>query len=78
MPRFFRVAWQHWKVIAEAIAHVQARLIFGLLYFLVVTPFALAVKIFSDPLQLRPTEHGTHWRDMSRQTVRLDDARRQF
>jgi hypothetical protein len=77
MRQFFRSAWQQWKVLAEKIGHFQAKVIFGFLYFVLVAPFALGVKIFSDPLQLRPTDHPT-WRSFARQTSTLEDARRQF
>ncbi|MGH7857748.1 MAG: hypothetical protein ACREQY_10500 [Candidatus Binatia bacterium] len=78
MRQFFRAAWHRWKVAAEQIGHFQARLIFGFLYFLVVTPFALAVKTFSDPLRLRRPRAGTFWHELSRQTLTLEDARKQF
>jgi hypothetical protein len=51
MRHFLRAAWCGWKRLAEKIGHLQARLLFVLLYFIVVAPFALALKFFSDPLQ---------------------------
>jgi hypothetical protein len=77
MRRFLRALWQRWKLVAERLAHAQARLVFSLLYFVVVTPFALALKWLSDPLQLRPRE-GSRWHPVTRQTSNLEDARRQF
>ncbi len=76
MPPWFRAAWHRWKRLAEKIGHFQAKLLFGLLYFLIVTPFALGVKLFSDPLGLK--QASPSWRNVSRQTLTLEDARKQF
>lgn len=48
-----RLLLKAWKGIAHKIANFQARLILSLFYYLILTPFALRVKIFSDPLQLK-------------------------
>lgn len=48
-----RLLLKAWKSIAHKIANFQARLILSLFYFIAVAPFALRVKIFSDPLQLK-------------------------
>jgi cell division protein FtsW (lipid II flippase) len=48
-----RLLLKTWKTFAHKIANFQARLILSLFYFIVVTPFAYRVKIFSDPLQLK-------------------------
>ena len=48
-----KVLWQRWKVVARKIGDFQARLILGAFYFVILAPFALGLKIFSDPLQLR-------------------------
>ncbi len=76
MPPWLRAAWQRWKRLAEKIGHFQAKLLFGLLYFLIVTPFALGVKLFSDPLGLK--QASPSWREFARQTRTLEDARKQF
>jgi hypothetical protein len=43
--------WQGWKRLARRIADVQARVTLTVFYFLIVAPFALAVRAFSDPLR---------------------------
>lgn len=48
-----KVLWQRWKVVARKIGDFQARLILGALYFVIIAPFALGLKIFADPLQLK-------------------------
>ncbi len=54
-----RKIWSGWKAFAHVIGDFQARLLLSLFYFVVVGPFALGLKMFSDPLQLgRTTSAG--------------------
>lgn len=46
-------AWACWKVVAHHIGNFQARLLLSVVYFVIVPPFAVTVKIFRDPLALR-------------------------
>jgi hypothetical protein len=78
MLRHLRAAWQAWKRIAEKIGHFQARLLWGLLYFIVVAPVAIVLKAVSDPLHVKPTQATSWWRPEPRQTLTLEDAHRQF
>lgn len=73
-----RAAWERWKGVAEKIAHSQTRFIFAFLYFTIVAPFAIGLRIASDPLKLKHPEGETFWHPMKRQTVSLEDAHRQF
>jgi cell division protein FtsW (lipid II flippase) len=71
-----RLLLKTWKGIAHKIGNFQARVILSLFYFTVLIPFALRVKIFSDPLQLK---RFSGW--MSRDRTDADAfemARRQF
>ena len=52
--RILKLVWARWKVIAHAIGDVQARIILSVFYFAVVGPFALMVRLSSDPLRLSP------------------------
>jgi hypothetical protein len=78
MPGFLRAAWAAWKRIAERIGHFQAKVLLGLLYFLFVTPFALGLKVLSDPLRIKKKSMPSWWHDQPRQTLTLEDAARQF
>jgi hypothetical protein len=78
MRQFLRRAWQGWKRIAEKIGHFQAKVLFSLLYFILVAPFALGVKLFSDPLRIKKQPGSSWWQEHPRQTLTLEDARRQF
>ena len=70
--------WSRWKTIATKIGNFQARLILSLLYFLVVTPFALAVRFLSDPLRQKRHQESTFWQTKELPDPILDQARRQF
>jgi len=78
MRQYLRAAWQGWKRIAEKIGHFQAKVLWGLLYFVVVAPFAVGMKIFSDPLRLKKKPSDSWWVDRPRQTLTVEDAHRQF
>lgn len=55
-----RSLWAGWKRVAERLGVFQSRLLLVLLYFLVVAPFALLVKIAKDPLRIRRID-GSNW-----------------
>jgi hypothetical protein len=72
-----RRLWQGWKRIAHKIGDVQARVLLTVFYFLIVAPFALAIRFFADPLSLKPrTAKG--WRPRPPAARALEQARRQF
>lgn len=70
--------WGRWKSVAHAIGTFQARVIFSLLYFLLIPPFALVVRIFIDPLQLRQARRESFWLTTLRKAHGVTEARRQF
>jgi hypothetical protein len=70
--------WKRWKVIAHKIGNFQSRVLLNVFYFLILAPFALAVRMFSDPLRIRKPSRS-HWlaKEGTAATGR-DQARRQF
>ena len=48
-----RALWSAWCVFAKKLGMLQSRIILTVFYFVVLAPFALAVRIFLDPLRLR-------------------------
>ena len=74
--QFLKWLWTRWKAIAHKIGDFQARGILSLFYFIVLAPFALGVKILSDPLQLK-SRKGWLIRDHQEGNP-ADLARRQF
>jgi hypothetical protein len=70
--------WRGWRVFAGKIGHVQSQLLLTLIYFVVLGPFALAVRLFSDPLHLR---RAASWQPVptdGRSSATLDSLRQQF
>jgi len=53
-------AWRRWVPIARAIADFQVRLLLVVFYAIVFPPFALVVRLVSDPLGLKPGGAGWH------------------
>ena len=48
-----RTAWTKWKAFGHKVAMFQSRAMLFVFYFLILGPFALLMKAFSDPLELR-------------------------
>jgi hypothetical protein len=58
-----RAIWRRWQRAAKKVAEFQARLLLSLFYFLVLAPFALVLRLASDPLELDQAVEGWHDRD---------------
>jgi len=56
--------WQRWKAIGHRIATVQSRVLLFVFYYLVLAPFAIGLKLWSDPLGLRPAT-APGWKERS-------------
>lgn len=69
--------WERWKVIAQKIGNFQSRVLLNIFYFLILTPFGLGVKLFSDPLRLK-LQNRTHWIGKETRATSWEHARRQF
>jgi len=74
----FKQLWAKWKVFMTQIGNVWARIVFSVLYFLIVTPFGLGVRLLSDPLQLKRHNGTTFWQLKTLPEPTLEEARRQF
>ena len=76
-----RNLWSQWLTLARKIGQFQSRIILTLFYFVIVAPFGLAVRFFSDPLHTRAfgaaDEGGTAWQPRPEHPADLDAARRQ-
>jgi hypothetical protein len=56
----------------------QGRLLFAFFYFIVVTPFGIGVRLFSDPLKVNPGAKITGWSERDSQRQKFEAAREQF
>ncbi len=57
--------WAGWKRFRRKVGNIQARVLLNVFYFVVVAPFALVVKLSSDPLGLSP-KTPKEWRPRHR------------
>ena len=71
-------AWNTSKRFGQKIGDFLARVVLSVFYFTVFMPFALAVRLFQDPLRQRPENLKSYWEGKQSQTAGLDDARRGF
>lgn len=55
-----RALWRAWLIVGRKIGEFQSFLILSLIYFVVIAPFAVAVRLFSDSLGLREAR-SWHW-----------------
>lgn len=69
--------WQAWKRVALRIGHWQTRGILSLLYFTVMMPVAVGVRILADPLGVGEAAGRTRWRRRVYITLALEQARKQ-
>ena len=58
-------AWERWKNLATRAATWQARILLGIFYWIFITPFAIILRLSSDPLQIEPDADGGHWQPCS-------------
>lgn len=69
--------WERWKAFGHFMGNIVARVVLSLFYFTVFVPFGLAVRLLSDPLQIK-TRPSTLWRSRSTADQTLDEVGRQF
>ncbi|MGM9998002.1 MAG: hypothetical protein ACI38Q_01170 [Candidatus Bruticola sp.] len=66
--------WERWKAMAARAASFQARILLTIFYWICVTPFAVCVKLFADPLGMKKDGRGGSWQPVHTS----DKARAQF
>jgi hypothetical protein len=78
MVAFLARAWAQWKVVARSIGNFQARLLLILFYFVVLSPFALAVRWGSNPLAIKNGTLRGWFPKADREGSSMERAIRQF
>jgi hypothetical protein len=68
-------AQRTWKRVAHAIGNFQARILLTVFYSIVVFPFGIVARLFSDPLRIKRSP--TQWLDRAEETQDLRWAKRQ-
>ena len=70
--------WARWQGLWNRVGSFQSRIVLSLLFFILVSPFALGVKAFSDPLRIRHQSNESHWLPRMKSEVDLEQFKRQF
>lgn len=72
-----RKVWQAWKRFGQFIGDLIGRLVLTVFYFTLFMPFGLGLRLFGDPLTLRPRGLAK-WLERKTQDLTLEDSRRLF
>jgi hypothetical protein len=70
--------WNLWKQFGQFMGDVIARIFLTLFYFTIFAPFALVVRLFQDPLQLKAHGQTSFWLKREARETNLTEARRSF
>jgi len=70
--------WSRWKILALRAGTFQSKTLLLLFYFLVIPPFAVVIKIFSDPLRLKNNPPVKWHPKEAEQEDPLKESRKQF
>jgi hypothetical protein len=62
----------------RAAGDFQSRLVLGLVYFVVVPPFALIARVAGDPFDRRTRPGHSHWKPHKSGSANLPECERQF
>lgn len=68
----------NWKYFFNRVGNFQSRIMLSLFFFIIVTPFALAVKLTSDPLKLKSRRHEPFWLHRKENKSDIEQFMRQF
>ena len=72
-----RTLWQKWLKIAHMLGNVQIVIALTLVYWLMLAPMAVVLKLVSDPLTLRRPQQP-EWTQRRSSPRTLDGMRKQF
>jgi hypothetical protein len=67
-----------WMTLAHAISRVTTPIVMGIVYFLVVTPIGLAVRVFGKNPLVHPQRQGGFWVDKAKESVRTGGMEHQY
>ena len=70
-----RKAWETWKRVGRIIGDFIGRAILTIFFFTLLAPFGAGVRLFGDPLAIRPGRPA-RWVERKTHDLTLDDARR--
>jgi len=74
----FKKIWQSWNDFSKRMGSFHSRILLSLFFFIFVTPFAVAVKTFSDPLNIKYQSRTSWWIPKKETKNELEPFRKQF
>lgn len=69
--------WHGWKAFGHFLGNLLARVVLSIFYFTIFVPFALGVRLFNDPLQIKNTP-ANFWRPRTTGDQTLEEVMRQY
>ncbi|RME46966.1 MAG: hypothetical protein D6791_07010 [Chloroflexi bacterium] len=73
----FRKLWHEWLRVARLIGSFNARALITLVYFVLIAPFGMPIRLFSDPLRMKRPRGAGPWLARRAHDLDLETARRQ-
>lgn len=70
--------WAVWTDYSRRILDFQSRILLSLVFFLIVAPFTLAARIFSDRLNVKHQQMGSYWQLKKEEPLDIKQYGRQF
>ena len=75
---FVKIVWKRWQQFGQLIGDLFARIVLTILFFTVLMPFCIGIRLFGDPLKMKSDNQVTCWTECSADTPNLTRSRRQF
>ncbi len=75
MWNMLKRAWEAWKAFGKKIGNFQARVLLTVFYAILMLPFGLAARWFSDPLRIKKVPDA--WLDHPDEAYDMDWAHKQ-
>ena len=73
---FYKHLWRGWQAVARWIGNQLSRVVTTIAYIVVIPLFALGVRLFADPLALKP--QPSRWTPLPPGPKSIDEAREGF
>jgi hypothetical protein len=72
--------WDKWWRISGHAATFQAKVLFTLVYFTLLAPIGILIKLLGDPLKVSPTHSASAWEERPPQEapLKLGDLSKQY
>ena|SRR6266850_1635439 len=70
---FYKRLWRAWQVVARAIGNLLSRIVTTAAFVVLLPLFALGLRLFSDPLELKP--RPPRWLPLPPPPSNVDEAR---